>query len=77
MAESYPRSYDQVASSLSMDDLRYVAAEVHSREARRNLQYDTPKVLWDAAATEQGDFFIDVLEEGRSVLSGLRIEDLR
>ncbi len=53
-----PKPYHDVASSLGPEDYRYVVAAVHSREARRELQLETPMVLWDAGATEHGEFFI-------------------
>jgi hypothetical protein len=53
-----PRSYHGAASSLVPADYRYVVAAVHSREARRELQLETPMVLWDAGATDHGEFFI-------------------
>ena len=31
-------------------------AAVHSREARRQIQYETHGVLWDAGATDDGEF---------------------
>lgn len=37
-------------------DFEYVVAAMHSRAARRDLQFETPKVLWDAAASEDGEF---------------------
>lgn len=55
---SFSVSYDDAVSSLALEDYRHVVAAVHSREARRSLQYETPMVLWDAGATEQGDFFV-------------------
>lgn len=55
---TFSTSYGEAAASLFQDDYRYVVAAVHSREARRELQYETPMVLWDAGATEQGEFFI-------------------
>lgn len=51
-------SYRETASELTAEDYRYVVATVHSREARRELQFETPMVLWDAGATEHGEFFI-------------------
>lgn len=51
-------SYSEMAPALRTDAYRYLVATVHSREARRELQFETPMVLWDAAATEQGEFFI-------------------
>lgn len=54
----FPLSYDKAIGSLTQKDHRYVLAAVHSREARRELQYETPMVLWDAGATEEGEFFI-------------------
>lgn len=50
--------YHRAATSFVQEDYRYVVAAVHSREARRELQYETPLVLWDAAATDQGEFFV-------------------
>lgn len=51
-------SYEDAAGSLAVEDYRHVVAAVHSREARRSIQYETPMVLWDAGATEQGDFYV-------------------
>lgn len=45
-------------AQLQTADLRYVLAAVHSREARREIQLETPKVLWDAGASEDGAFRI-------------------
>jgi hypothetical protein len=53
-----PRPYHAVAQSLVPADYRYVVAAVHSREARRELQLETPMVLWDAGATDHGEFFV-------------------
>jgi molybdopterin/thiamine biosynthesis adenylyltransferase len=50
--------YARAASVLQPEDYRYVVAAVHSREARRQLQYETPMVIWDAAATDHGDFYV-------------------
>jgi molybdopterin/thiamine biosynthesis adenylyltransferase len=52
-----PRSFHDAAPSLVPADYRYVVAAVHSREARRELQLETPMVLWDAGATDHGEFF--------------------
>lgn len=54
----FAASYGAAVPSLSVEDHRYVVATVHSREARRELQFETPMVLWDAGATEQGEFFV-------------------
>lgn len=51
-------SYQSAKSKLEIEDYRRVISAVHSREARRALQYETPGVILDAASTEQGDFFI-------------------
>lgn len=53
-----PRPYHDAAPSLAPADYRYVVAAVHSRETRRELQLETPMVLWDAAATDHGEFFV-------------------
>ena len=37
-------------------EYEYVAAAVHSRDARREIEYETPRVMWDAGATEDGEF---------------------
>jgi hypothetical protein len=53
-----PRPYHDVAPTLASADYRYVVAAVHSREARRELQLETPMVLWDAGATDHGEFVV-------------------
>lgn len=53
-----PRPYHDAAPTLAAGDYRYVVAAVHSREARRELQLETPMVLWDAGATDHGEFFV-------------------
>ncbi|MBI4090734.1 MAG: ThiF family adenylyltransferase [Candidatus Komeilibacteria bacterium] len=45
-------------NGLTAEDYRYVVAAVHSREARRDIQMETPEVLWDAGATQDGEFRI-------------------
>jgi len=45
-------------SGLAKEDFEYVLATVHTREARIQIQYETPKVLWDGGATERGEFMI-------------------
>jgi len=54
----WSKSYSETKNDLAKEDYRHVIAAVHSRNARYEIQYETPKVLWDAGATEQGDFFI-------------------
>jgi hypothetical protein len=54
----FPKAFGEVASSLAMEDYRHIVAAVHSREARREVQYETPYVLWDGGASEDGEFFI-------------------
>jgi hypothetical protein len=53
-----PRSFSEVADALAAEDYWHVIAAVHSREARRQIQYETPGVLWDAGATDDGEFRI-------------------
>jgi molybdopterin/thiamine biosynthesis adenylyltransferase len=50
--------FSKAASELTAEDYRHVVAAVHSREARRQIQYETPAVLWDAGATDDGEFRI-------------------
>jgi len=56
--DSVPLAYDKTRAQLSRSDYEYVLAAVHSRTARRQLQFETPKVLWDGAAGEDGEFRI-------------------
>jgi hypothetical protein len=53
-----PMTFGKATARLGRENYRYVVAAVHSREARRELQYETPMVLWDAGATEDGEFRI-------------------
>jgi len=61
-----PEPFRKVQDSIPVGDLRHVLAAVHSREARRDLQYETPQVLWDAGATEDGEFRIWRIALGRT-----------
>ena len=56
--KSFSEPFREVVPYLQSEDFRYVSAAVHSREARRDIQYETPFVLWDAAAAEDGEFRI-------------------
>lgn len=56
-------------------DLRHVAAAVHSREARRSIQLETPYVAWDAGATETGEFHVWRSEFGVSQCLYCRFAD--
>ena len=58
IVKSIPTAFVQATAALGPEDYRYVVAAIHSREARRQVQYETPKVLWDAAAAEDGEFRI-------------------
>ncbi|RXG87359.1 ThiF family adenylyltransferase [Bradyrhizobium zhanjiangense] len=53
----YPRSFSE-CDGLEPADYGFVLAAVHTREARREIQWETPGVLWDAGATQDGDFRI-------------------
>lgn len=48
----------EATEHVEANDFRYVVAAMHSREARRQVQMETPMVLWDAAAAEDGEFRI-------------------
>lgn len=54
----YPHPFSKVASPLPPETFRHVIAAVHSRATRREIQLETPEVLWDAAAAEDGEFRI-------------------
>ena len=58
LLRKFPHAFGDVVSEIPRDDFRQVSAAVHSREARREIQYETPRVLWDAAASEDGEFRI-------------------
>ena len=55
---SFSKPFREVVPYLQAEDFKHVSAAVHSREARRDIQYETPSVLWDAAAAEDGEFRI-------------------
>lgn len=57
-ARPFVMPFREAKPLLTTADLEYVIAAVHSREARRELQFDTPRILWDAGATEDGEFRI-------------------
>lgn len=54
----FANTFGDARPTLTAADLEHVVAAVHSREARRALQFDTPRVLWDAGATQDGEFRI-------------------
>lgn len=58
-------AYRDAVEQLSVEDFRHVLAAVHSREARRDIQWETPMVLWDAAAAE-GEFGIWRMIQGQT-----------
>jgi ThiF family protein/E2/UBC family protein C len=58
VVKPYAEPFSKIAEKLSAEDYKYVLAAVHSREARRELQYETPMVLWDGGATDDGEFRI-------------------
>lgn len=51
-----PEAFGTAAGKLSTPDFRHVLAAVHSRGARREIQRETPMVLWDCGAAEHGEF---------------------
>ncbi|MDE0334460.1 MAG: ThiF family adenylyltransferase [Defluviicoccus sp.] len=55
---AFSKPWSEVIPNLQVEDFQQVSAAVHSRAARRELQYETPLVLWDAAASEDGEFRI-------------------
>lgn len=58
--------FAEALNTLETEDLRRVVAMVHSREARRQIQMETPAVLWDAGASQEGDFAIWRMRLGRT-----------
>ncbi len=56
----------EAVQELTLADFEQVSAAVHSRQARRDIQYETPRLLWDAAASEEGEFRIWRNTFGRS-----------
>ena len=52
----FTESLSEAVPRLHIEDFQQVSAAVHSREARREIQYETPGVLWDAGAAEDGEF---------------------
>lgn len=62
----YPDPFNVVAEKLAVEDYQQVISAVHSRAARRSVQFETPEVLWDAGATEDGDFIVWRIEFGHT-----------
>jgi hypothetical protein len=54
---AYPLAQEE-CKALQPADYKRVLSAVHTREARRLIQWETPGVLWDAGATQDGDFRI-------------------
>lgn len=54
-----------------------IAAAVHSRAARHSIQFETPEVVWDAGATETGEFFVWRVAFGRSPCLACRLSQER
>jgi hypothetical protein len=69
------RPFDEVISELGPDDLRHVVAAVHSRAARRSIQSETPQYVWDAAATDTGEFYVWSVEFGLTECLACRFSD--
>jgi len=61
-----PVPYLSAQANLNIEDYRQVVAAVDNRKTRREIQYQTPEVILDAAATETGDFFIWRMEFGQT-----------
>jgi molybdopterin/thiamine biosynthesis adenylyltransferase len=55
---TFPNPFDTARAHLEVEDYRRVVAAVHSRAARQSIQMETPEVLWDAGATDAGEFFV-------------------
>ena len=53
---TFSKPFSEVVPNLQVEDFQQVSAAVHSRAARREIQYETPRVLWDAAASGDGEF---------------------
>lgn len=51
-------AFDDVRDSLDPRDFERVLAAVHSRAARHSIQAETPRIIWDGAATSTGEFFV-------------------
>lgn len=64
--QTFTQPYRDATTRLAPEDYRHVVAAVHSRKARRDIQYETPNVLWDAGATEDGEFRIWRMILGRT-----------
>lgn len=72
---SLKMSFDEAVNRLQLPDLKRVVAAVHSRAARRSIQLETPEVLWDAAATETGEFYVWKVIFGQSQCLACRFAD--
>jgi len=52
--------------NLRRENFEFVLAAVHTKEARKQIQYETPKIIWDGAATERGEFKIWRIQFGKT-----------
>ncbi len=62
----FAEPFNVAQQRIHVRDLRRVLAAVHSRQVRRDLQYETPQVLWDGGATEDGEFRVWRIALGRT-----------
>jgi molybdopterin/thiamine biosynthesis adenylyltransferase len=51
-------AYSKARGEMKAKDYKFIVSAVDNRKTRRDIQYETPGVILDAAATEQGDFYI-------------------
>lgn len=61
-----PGAFINEKIKLLRDEMEYVLSAVHSREARLQIQFETPKIIWDGAATERGEFEIWRIQFGKT-----------
>lgn len=72
---SHALPVDSVLNALQPEQRQNVVCAVHSRAARRTVQYETPAIVWDAGATETGDFWLWRVDFGRTRCMGCRFPD--
>jgi len=72
---SFVEPVDDALPQLDQEQLAKVVCAVHSRAARRTVQFRTPAVVWDAAATETGDFWLWRIDFGKSLCMSCRFPD--
>lgn len=67
--------FDDALQGMKPSEFKRVVAAVHSRAARRSIQTETPEILWDAGATETGEFYLWRVVFGKTQCLACRFDE--